>query len=44
LKSFQKGFTCENLSGKGLKIKKVGGDGGDTQVGWWYLEERRSKF
>jgi hypothetical protein len=24
LKSFQKGSTCENLSGKGLKIKKVG--------------------
>jgi membrane protein YdbS with pleckstrin-like domain len=24
LKSFQKGSTCENLSQKGLKIKKVG--------------------
>jgi hypothetical protein len=24
LKSFQKGSTCENLSGKGLKIKQVG--------------------
>jgi hypothetical protein len=25
LKSFQKGCTCENLSTKGLKNKKVGG-------------------
>jgi hypothetical protein len=25
LKSFQKGSTCENLSQKGLKIKKSGG-------------------
>jgi hypothetical protein len=25
LKSFQKGCTCENLSQKGLKIKKDGG-------------------
>jgi hypothetical protein len=27
LKSFQKGSTCENLSQKGLKSKKVGMEG-----------------
>jgi hypothetical protein len=33
LKSFQKGSTCENLSQKGLEIKKDGGCGALSPVG-----------
>jgi hypothetical protein len=37
LKSFQKGSTCENLSQKGLKIKK------DGTEGWRAAEKSRKK-